>query len=157
MTREVRGERRPVLGRLCDASAYLASCFHGLQVERFCLFCLDARGRLKEQVLLQTGTADTALFDLRGLLAEAVRTRADAVLVSHNHPGLTPRPSEDDIRSTEDAIRALTAVGIPLLDHVVVSGHQAVSMRDNGFIPTSLWLNQHPNHPLLVNWLGDGT
>ena len=155
LTQRSHFDRFPMLGTLADASEYLTAAFHGLQVERFYLFCLDARGRLREQVLLQDGTVDTALFDLRGLLAEAVRTRADAVLISHNHPGLTMRPSNADIQSTVDAIHALTAVGIPLLDHVIVAGDRAVSMRDGGFIRASLWLNQHVNHPLLVNWLAE--
>ena len=153
LTRRVHFEKYPQLGRLCEASEYLTAAFHGLPMERFYLFCLDARGRLKEQVLLQDGTSDSALFPMRKMLSEAVRTRADAVLLSHNHPGLTLRPSQEDLFCTEEAIRALTVVGIPLLDHVVVAGKQAVSIRQNGFIHASLWLNQSPNHRLLCGWL----
>ena len=153
LVRRVDFEKRPLMGKLCDASEYLISCYQGLQVERFILFCLDARGRLKEQVLLHDGISDTALFDLRKLLSEAIRTQADAVLISHNHPGLTLRPSTYDTDCTKDAINALTAVGIPLLDHVIVAGKQVVSIREYGYISANAWLNQSPDHRLLRGWL----
>lgn len=153
LTRRVDSEKWPSLANLRDASEYLTTVFHGLQVERFYLFCLDERGKLREQILLQEGTSDGTLFNLRGILSEAVRTRADSVIISHNHPGLTLRPSKDDIDRTREAIRALTAVGIPLLDHVIVAGSRAVSLRRNGFIPSAQWLRQQPEHPLLRGWL----
>ena len=153
LTRRVDLEKNPLMGRLCDASEYLISCFQGLHVERFLLFCLDARGRLKAQVILHDGIADTALFDLRKMLTEAIRTRADAVLISHNHPGLTLRPSTYDVDCTRTAISALTAVGIPLLDHVIVVERQLVSLRQYGYISADAWLNQNPDHRLLRGWL----
>ena len=153
MTQRVSFEKWPVLARLREASEYLTTVFRGLQVERFYLFCLDERGKLRAQVLMQEGTSDGTLFDLRGMLSEAMRTRANAVIISHNHPGLTLQPSRDDIDRTREAIRALTAVGIPLLDHVIVADERAVSLRQNGFIPAVQWLGQRPDHPLLRGWL----
>ena len=153
LTREVREEKQPVLARLCDASAYVASCFHGLRVERFYLFCLDARGRLKKQVALQEGIADRALFDLRRVLSEATLARADAVILAHNHPALTLRPSQNDLDCTRAAIDALRTVGIPLLDHVIAAGDRVVSIRQYGFVAAGLWLAQNPDHRLLRGWL----
>ncbi len=156
LSRRVQGmrfERHPRLARLREASDYLVALYHGLQVERFYLLCLDARGRLRERILLQEGTSDGALFSLRRMLAETLRAGADAVIISHNHPGLTLRPSRDDLACTLEAIRALTAVGVPLLDHVIVAGRQAVSLRLNGFIPADQWLAQRPEHRLLYGWL----
>ena len=149
----VHFERYPQLGRLCDACKYLPSVFHGLQVERFYLFCLDARGKLREQIVIQEGTFNETLFDLRRILAEALRTRANAVIIGHNHPGLTLRPSDNDINCTRQTILALTPLGIPLLDHVIVAGSQVTSIRKLGFVRASEWLRQYPGHPLLSEWL----
>ena len=146
-------EKRPQIGRLRAASEYLAANFYGLQVERFYMFCVDARGRLKARVLLQEGTIDGTLFSLKAMLAEVVRVNPSAVIFSHNHPGRTLRPSPDDVACTRDAIRALTAVSVPLLDHVIVAGQQVVSLRDNGFIPAGQWIAQSPGHRLLRHWL----
>ena len=143
----------PRLHRLSLASDYLVANFHGLKVERFYLLCLDIRGRLMERVFLQEGTLDGALFSLKHVLSELMRVHPAAALISHNHPGNTLRPSQEDIDCTLDLLRALDAVGIPLLDHIIVAGQSAVSMRENGFVPTALWARQQPQSALLRNWL----
>ena len=143
----------PRLNRLALASDYLIANFHGLRVERFYMLCLDVRGRLMERVFLQEGTLDGALFSLKHVLSELMRVHPAAALISHNHPGNTLRPSQEDIDCTLDLLRALDAVGIPLLDHIIVAGQSAVSMRENGFVPTALWARQQPQSALLRNWL----
>lgn len=148
-------DAHPKLACLTQASPYLVALYHGLQVERFYLLCLDAQGRLRERIMMQEGTSDGALFSQRRMLAEALRTDAVALIISHNHPGLTLQPSEDDIACTLDALHALTVVGIPLLDHVIIAGRNTVSLRRNGYIPTDQWLNQAPESRLLRNWLSE--
>ena len=143
----------PRLNRLASASDYLIANFHGLRVERFYMLCLDVRGRLMERVFLQEGTLDGALFSLKHVLSELMRVHPAAALISHNHPGNTLRPSQEDIDCTLDLLRALDAVGIPLLDHIIIAGQSAVSMRENGFVPTALWARQQPQSALLRNWL----
>ena len=143
----------PRLNRLALASDYLVANFHGLKVERFYMLCLDVRGRLMECVFLQEGTLDGALFSLKHVLAELMRVHPAAAVISHNHPGNTLRPSQEDVDCTRELLRALTVVGIPLLDHVIIAGRHAVSMRENGFVPTALWLKQNPQSPLLRDWL----
>ena len=143
----------PRLHRLSLASDYLVANFHGLKVERFYMLCLDVRGRLMERVFLQEGTLDGALFSLKHVLSELMRVHPAAIVISHNHPGNTLRPSQEDIDCTRELLRALDAVEIPLLDHIVIAGRSAVSMRENGFVPTALWMKQQPQSALLRDWL----
>lgn len=144
----------PPMGNLDLAAPYLNASFIGLGVEHFYMFCINRRGSLKERILLSEGIADTALFDLRRLLMEVVRLRPlGGVIIAHNHPGGTMRPSQDDIDCTLEAIEALTALNAPLLDHLIVADGKVVSLRQNGFIPEEQWLNQNPRHRLLCNWL----
>lgn len=146
----------PRLRYLKESCDYLSSSFYGLQVERFYMFCLDRRGYLKERVFLHEGTADSALFSLNHLLSEAVRVSPAALILCHNHPAETLRPSPDDLNSTMDALQALRVVGIPMLDHIVIAGPHAVSIRSAGFIPNEKWLSQAPENSLLKHWL-DGS
>jgi len=141
------------LDRVKFAGEYLTANFHGYQVEHFHVLHLDARGRLMERTALQEGTADCSLFNLRKLLSEIVRVSPKAVILSHNHPGGTLRPSQEDIDCTMDALRALTVVGIPMLDHIIIAGPEFVSLRENGFIPAVHWLSQSPDHRMLRNYL----
>lgn len=143
----------PYLARLNLVSDYLMAQYRNRRVERFYMVCLNKLGRLKELVFLQEGTADGTLFDLGGLLKNVVRVQPRAVILSHNHPGGTLRPSEADIACTREALFSLTTLGIPLLDHIIVTNSRAVSMRENAFIPTSHWMRQNPEDPYLRRWL----
>ena len=141
------------LDRIDPAGKYLVSNFQGYEVEYFYVLHLDSRGRLIESTQLQEGMEDCSLFNLKKLLSEVVRLSPKAVIISHNHPGGTLRPSQEDIDCTMDAIRALTAIGVPLLDHIIVADSQAVSLRENGFVPAAFWLSQNPNNRMLRNYL----
>ena len=143
----------PRLNRLAAASAYLIANFHGLKLERFYMLCLNVRGQLMECVFLQEGTLDGALFSLKHVLAELMRVHPAAIIISHNHPGNTLRPSQEDIDCTQELLNALSVVGIPLLDHIIIAGRHAVSMRENGYVPTVLWTMQQPESALLRDWL----
>ena len=143
----------PDISRLETASRYLVSNFVGLQIECFYLFCVNQHGRLKARILLHKGIEDRALFSLNRLMTEVLRADPAAIIVAHNHPRGTLRPSEADIRCTEDIINAAAMLDVPLLDHVIVANRSAVSLRDNGFIPEKFWLAQDPDNRFLRNWL----
>ena len=91
-------ERHPQIGSLEAASAYLLPLFIGVPIEQFFLLCLDSGGRLMRCALLQKGTLDQTPFYLGSVLQCAVTTGAHAVVLCHNHPGGTLRPSQADVR-----------------------------------------------------------
>lgn len=143
----------PYIARLENAAEFMVANAFGLHVERFYMLSLNGNGCLKELSLLQQGTHDCALFDLRGMLSEVVRIKPTAVILTHNHPGGTLRPSPEDIACTREALDALSVLSVPLLDHVIIADKEAVSLRDNGFVPEHIWMNQAPNNRFLKNWL----
>lgn len=146
-------DKRFQLCYLENAGKYLVANFYGYEVEHFFVLHLDARGRLIECTLLQEGMVDCSLFNLKKLLSDVVRLSSKAVIISHNHPGGTLRPSQEDIDCTLDALRALGVLGVPLLDHIIIAGSDAVSLRQNGFIPASVWAKQAPQNRMLQNYL----
>ncbi len=141
------------LDHIENAGKYLTANFYGYQVEHFHVLHLDARGRLMERTALHEGMADCSLFNLKKLLSEIMRVSPKAVILSHNHPGGTLRPSQEDIDCTMDALRALSVVGVPMLDHIIIAGSDVISLRENGFIPAAYWLEQAPNNRMLRNFL----
>lgn len=145
--------RHPRLNSLQRAINYLVANYRSLPVERFYMLCLDKRGCLKEKVFLYEGTADCTLLNLHKMLREAVRVSPAAVILSHNHPGGTMHASEDDISSTKEAMHALSTIGIPVLDHLIIAGDRGISMRLNGYIPEKEWLSQQPDNRMLAAWI----
>ena len=51
----------------------------------------------------------------------ALRHRAMAIVVAHNHPSGDPEPSRHDIEVTLRLAEAGRVLGVPLLDHVVIA------------------------------------
>ena len=69
------------------------------------------------------GTADSSMVHLRDVFQEAIRQRADALIVAHNHPTGDPEPSVQDETVTRRMVAAGGILGIPVLDHLVIGGY----------------------------------
>jgi DNA repair protein RadC len=64
----------------------------------------------------------------------AIEHAAAAVVAVHNHPSGDPTPSSEDRDVTRRLQRAGELLGIPLADHVVVSGSGYFSFREHGIL-----------------------
>jgi DNA repair protein RadC len=55
-----------------------------------------------------------------------------AIIVAHNHPSGDPTPSPDDVRITEDIVKAGKLLNIEVLDHLVIGNQRFVSLKERG-------------------------
>jgi DNA repair protein RadC len=110
----------PILSRADAVAGLLEAPAAGLEVEKFWVFCLDRRNRLRKRVEVSSGIATAALAHPREVFRAAIREAASAVICSHNHPSGDPSPSAADIQLTRQLREAAAAVDIPLLDHVII-------------------------------------
>lgn len=156
MVRHIENDRmgeHPTIATLLQAEKFMRVRYIGVNIEQFYMLALDNSGKLIECVHMQSGNEDSAPFYLKHVLSETVRTNAKAVVISHNHPNVTPTPSQADLECTEALMYALGIIGAPLLDHIVMVGKRAVSVRGFGYVPEPAWSMQDPGNPLLINWL----
>lgn len=93
---------------------------------------LNTRRRVRGHQLITFGTIDSMLVHPREVYRSAVIAAAAAVIVMHNHPSGEATPSEADIRTTRDLIRAGQLLKIDLLDHVIVGNKTHCSLRSLG-------------------------
>ena len=71
----------------------------------------------------------------RDLFRDAVKRNAHAVIFVHNHPSGNPRLSAEDTEFTGRVVSAGRLLGIPVLDHLVVTaGGAYASARNEGVI-----------------------
>jgi DNA repair protein RadC len=101
-----------------------------LDREVFLALLLDGRNRLRAEVSVSEGTLTTALVHPREVFAPAIRDRAAALILVHNHPSGDPTPSSEDVALTERLRRVGEVVGIRVLDHVVVGHGRYVSLAE---------------------------
>lgn len=116
------------------ACAFFRDKLASREREVFVATMLDARHRLIEYVELFFGTVDGAEVHPREVVKQALRLNAVAVIVAHNHPSGEIEPSAADRAVTARLKQALALVDIRLLDHVIVGGHQSLSMAARGWI-----------------------
>ena len=114
---------------------YFCESFFGVRQEIFYEVCLDAKGKLLRSFKIAGGSVDAVHIDIRCIVENALRCRASAVALAHNHPSGVALPSSDDNATTLLAYDALRTVGVELIDHIIVADGDFVSLRDNGLLP----------------------
>ena len=127
-----RTEMPKVIHDMNECGRYLANYFLGQSNEVVYLLCLDAKCGVLGLTKIGEGTVNSANVSLRKIAETALAYGACSVVVAHNHPGGLAMPSGEDIRTTRMIGQALDLVGVCLVDHVVVSDGDFVSMRQSG-------------------------
>ena len=116
-----------------DAIAFCKERFARLAAdgaqEEFHVVCLDARHQVMGTYRVTVGAVDRSLVHPREVFRPAIKDASKAVIVVHNHPSGDPAPSEEDFTVTTRLEEAGKALGIALLDHIIVARKGAVSMR----------------------------
>ena len=95
---------------------------------------LDPEWRLLGSRHIRSTRPDTVTIPLRTVVADALAFDAAAVAMAHNHPSGDPTPSAEDHALTRRLARALAAVGVRLVEHVVLSTRGSASFRQRGWL-----------------------
>lgn len=117
-----------------DYARWFYPYFTGAARERFCLLSLDSRRKVLGVDLVGEGELAQVGVSNRRVLEAALKHNARCVVLAHNHVGAYAQPSADDVFSTRALTSVLEQVHIELLDHLIFSGEEYVSMRDSGLI-----------------------
>ena len=70
----------------------------------------------------------------REVFEPAVRNLAAQIILSHNHPSGDPSASEEDIKLTKNLIEAGKILGIEIIDHVILTKNNYISLKEKGII-----------------------
>ena len=89
--------------------------------EVFLVFYLDARNMLIGYETVAIGTLAGVDVHPREVFRTAILASAASIIVVHNHPSGDPRPGPEDMELTARLRQAGDLIGIPLLDHIVVT------------------------------------
>jgi DNA repair protein RadC len=103
------------------------------ECECLAVLMLNTRCRVKGHQLLSIGTLDTILMHPREVFRCAIIAAAAKIVLIHNHPSNEPQPSEADIKTTRDLIRAGQLLKIEVTDHVIVGYPAHASLRELGY------------------------
>ena len=122
---------RPVFRSSADVWHWFSPLRAGRRREIFEIALLNTAHRLVGTKVVTVGTLNLALVHPRDVFREAIAMDAAGVVVVHNHPGGDPAPSEEDVALTRQLVRAGEAVGIPVLDHIILGARTYFSFADS--------------------------
>ncbi len=111
---------------------YMHADVRELTHEESWVFLLNNSSRLIKRVRLSQGGRTETSVDVRILLRHALLAEATSVILVHNHPSGSCRPSQEDNRLTERVNQACRTVNIRLIDHVIVTDGDYYSFSENG-------------------------
>lgn len=71
--------------------------------------------------MVSSGSLESTPLDAQKIVRRGIEKQCRHIILVHNHPSGQPRPGEADIRQTERLRKALSLMGISLMDHIVVA------------------------------------
>ncbi len=104
--------------------------FVGEKNESVVLLSLDNRYRLINATRVFSGSVNSTQFSCRIAVQQALRDNATQVVLAHNHPNGHAFYSDADVETTRRFRQATEMLGIRLLDHLIVSDGDFISLRD---------------------------
>ncbi len=116
-------ERTESLDSIYAAYAHFHPYLALRETERFVVAALDNHLRVLATEIVAEGAPDAVLVRPADVFVCAIRHHATAVLIAHNHPSGEMTPSREDYALTRHLVELGRALGIRVLDHLVVVGN----------------------------------
>lgn len=108
--------------------AYTLPWFVGEREESVVLISMDNKHKLLNATRIFEGSVNSAQFNVRLAVQQALRDNATRVAIAHNHPNGFCFPSEADIGTTAYLAEVLAPLDIRLIDHLVVAEGDCLCM-----------------------------
>lgn len=117
-----------------DVARILEDAIGRREQEYFAVILLGPDMRVIDVLGTAVGSLSTVAVHPREVFSEAIRRKAHAVVLAHNHPTGDPEPSQRDIEFTKTMVEIGELTGIPVYDHVIVTRDDFVSMAQLGLL-----------------------
>lgn len=105
-----------------------------LAEEVFYIICLNAKGTIAGIHEISHGDLCSSSAHPREVFKRAILNNAAAIILAHNHPSGSPKPSDTDISTTERLVNAGNLLGINVVDHIIVAEGSYCSMKSQSLI-----------------------
>ncbi|MBK8989289.1 MAG: DNA repair protein RadC [Chloroflexi bacterium] len=124
-----------------EAAYYLMGDMMHLEQEHFVVISLDTRNHIINKTTIYIGTLNAIPIRMSEIFEPAIRCRAAAIIVAHNHPSGDPAPSPEDVNVTRMIGQAGELLDIQVMDHIIIGLNVFYSLKERGlgfdFIPKS--------------------
>ncbi len=117
-----------------EAFEVLLPTLGDLEHEEFWILYLNNANKILLSAQLSKGGLTGTLVDVRLVMKKALELGAVALILAHNHPSGSLRPSKADKEVTQRLKKGASALDIKVLDHLIVTQKDYFSFADGGLL-----------------------
>ena len=125
---------KPVISTSRDIANYLQSLLRDHGREIFAVAFLNQANKINHLEIISEGGITGTVADPRIILKKALEENAVSLILCHNHPSGSLKPSKADEELTRKIKEAAKYFDIKVLDHVIVSEAGYFSFADEGIL-----------------------
>jgi len=128
------GIARKKINKSTEAVSIIMPMLQDLNHEVFCVVYLNQACKILKHELLSSGGITATVVDIKMVLKNCLLYNANQIIVAHNHPSGSTKPSDADKYLTSKLKDSAALMDIKLLDHLIIAGHDYLSMSDEGLM-----------------------
>lgn len=125
---------KPIINTSAETARYLQLKLKDYRREVFAVLFLNRSNKVNHFEILSQGGITGTVADPRIILRRALEEDAVSIILCHNHPSGSLRPSRADGELTTKIKEAAAYLDIKVLDHIIVSENGFYSFADEGLL-----------------------
>ena len=117
-----------------DVYRLMKTYIAGLDHEQFWVIFMNNANRICSKECFSKGGITGTLVDIRMILKKALLINTTQLILCHNHPSGSLKPSKADIHLTKKIVEASRMMDIQVLDHLIITEKHYFSFADEGIM-----------------------
>ena len=98
------------------------------------LLLLDTKNNIITDVMVSEGSLNASIVHPRAVFLEAIKSRANSIILVHNKHSGDPTPSHEDHKITKRIQESGRLLGIELIDHIIIGDGKYCSFKEMQYI-----------------------
>lgn len=125
---------KPIISNSDDAYQVFKNQLSDLRTEEFWAVFVNQSNKIVHLSKLTQGGISQSIVDVRILFKTALDHFATGIIIAHNHPSGSLKPSKEDINITKKIRDAGEFLSVQLLDHLIITQNSYFSFSDEGLL-----------------------
>jgi len=132
--REAADKKREFILHSRDIAEFLRAKFQYMKREVFVVVFLNRANKIMHHEIVSEGGITGTVADPRVIIKKALEHDAVNIILCHNHPSGSIKPSRQDEELTQKIKEAARFLDIKVMDHIIVSEEGYYSFADEGIL-----------------------
>lgn len=126
--------QRKTITSSADAYEVLQMHIGDIDYEQFAIIMLNQANQVLKVENISEGGITGTVVDPKRVFRAAINNNAINIILAHNHPSGSLKPSKNDLDLTQKLKKAGEYLQIMVLDHLIMGDNKYLSMADEGYL-----------------------